>query len=72
MATVAFRPRAPQRIGARGSRYYAIGAVLTPCLPPTPVVAAPGAELSGMGDPVPPLFWFRDPEGGRLMVVDVP
>jgi catechol 2,3-dioxygenase-like lactoylglutathione lyase family enzyme len=25
-------------------------------------------EVSRMGDPVPPLFWFRDPEGNRLMV----
>jgi predicted enzyme related to lactoylglutathione lyase len=28
-------------------------------------------EVSHMGDPVPPLFWFRDPEGNRLMVVQV-
>lgn len=27
------------------------------------------AELSRMGDPVPPLFWLRDPEGNTLMVV---
>jgi catechol 2,3-dioxygenase-like lactoylglutathione lyase family enzyme len=26
------------------------------------------AEVSRMGDPVPPLFWFRDPEGNTLMV----
>jgi catechol 2,3-dioxygenase-like lactoylglutathione lyase family enzyme len=26
-------------------------------------------EVSRMGDPVPPLFWFRDPEGNSLMVV---
>jgi catechol 2,3-dioxygenase-like lactoylglutathione lyase family enzyme len=26
-------------------------------------------EVSRMGDPVPPLFWFRDPEGNTLMVV---
>ena len=26
-------------------------------------------EVSRMGDPVPPLFWFRDPEGNVLMVV---
>jgi catechol 2,3-dioxygenase-like lactoylglutathione lyase family enzyme len=25
-------------------------------------------EVSRMGDPVPPLFWFRDPEGNTLMV----
>jgi hypothetical protein len=22
-----------------------------------------------MGDPVPPMFWFRDPEGNVLLVV---
>ena len=26
-------------------------------------------EVSRMGDPVPPLFWFRDPEGNTLIVV---
>lgn len=25
-------------------------------------------EISRMGDPVPPLFWLRDPEGNTLMV----
>lgn len=25
-------------------------------------------EVSRMGDPVPPLFWLRDPEGNTLMV----
>ncbi len=28
------------------------------------------AEVSRMGDPVPPIFWFRDPEGNTLMVVE--
>lgn len=28
------------------------------------------AEVSRVGGPVPPLFWFRDPEGNRLMVVE--
>ena len=27
------------------------------------------AEISRMGDPVPPMFWLRDPEGNSLMVV---
>ena len=27
------------------------------------------AEISRMGDPVPPMFWFRDPEGNSLLVV---
>jgi len=22
-----------------------------------------------MGDPVPPMFWFRDPDGNTLLVV---
>lgn len=26
-------------------------------------------EVSRPGDPVPPMFWFRDPEGNTLMVV---
>jgi predicted enzyme related to lactoylglutathione lyase len=26
-------------------------------------------EVSRMGDPVPPMFWFRDPTGHTLMVV---
>jgi predicted enzyme related to lactoylglutathione lyase len=25
-------------------------------------------EVSRMGDPVPPLFWLRDPEGNSLMI----
>lgn len=29
------------------------------------------AEVSYMGDPVPPICWFRDPEGNRLMAVEV-
>jgi len=29
------------------------------------------AEVSRMGDPVPPICWFRDPEGNELMVVEV-
>jgi catechol 2,3-dioxygenase-like lactoylglutathione lyase family enzyme len=29
------------------------------------------AEVSRMGDPVPPMFWFRDPDGHTLMVVQV-
>jgi catechol 2,3-dioxygenase-like lactoylglutathione lyase family enzyme len=27
-------------------------------------------EVSRMGDPVPPMFWFRDPNGNTLMVVE--
>ena len=29
-------------------------------------------EVSRMGDPVPPLLWFRDPEQNVLMIVEVP
>ena len=28
------------------------------------------AEVSRMGEPVPPMFWFRDPTGHVLMVVE--
>ena len=27
------------------------------------------AQVQRMGDPVPPMFWLRDPEGNTLMVV---
>jgi len=26
-------------------------------------------EVARMGDPVPPMFWFRDPDGNTLLVV---
>lgn len=29
-------------------------------------------EVSRMGDPVPPMFWLRDPSGHSLMVVQQP
>jgi hypothetical protein len=29
------------------------------------------AEISRMGDPVPPMFWLRDPEGNTLLVVGI-
>jgi hypothetical protein len=28
-------------------------------------------EVSRMGDPIPPLFQFRDPDGNRFMVVQL-
>jgi catechol 2,3-dioxygenase-like lactoylglutathione lyase family enzyme len=27
-------------------------------------------EVARMGDPVPPMFWFRDPDGHTLMIVE--
>jgi catechol 2,3-dioxygenase-like lactoylglutathione lyase family enzyme len=30
------------------------------------------AEVARMGEPVPPMFWFRDPTGHTLMVVEQP
>ena len=27
-------------------------------------------EISRMGDPVPPMFWFRDADGNRLLIVE--
>ena len=29
------------------------------------------AEVSRMGEPIPPMFWLRDPEGNVLLVVEV-
>lgn len=29
------------------------------------------AQVARMGEPVPPMFWFRDPTGHTLMVVEV-
>jgi catechol 2,3-dioxygenase-like lactoylglutathione lyase family enzyme len=29
------------------------------------------AEISRMGDPVPPMFWLRDPEKNVLMIAEV-
>ena len=28
-------------------------------------------EVSRMGDPVPPMFWFRDPDANSLMIVEI-
>ena len=30
------------------------------------------AEVMRMGDPVPPMFWFRDPDGNTLLIVEQP
>jgi catechol 2,3-dioxygenase-like lactoylglutathione lyase family enzyme len=30
------------------------------------------AEVSRMGDPVPPMFWFRDQDGNTLLLVETP
>jgi catechol 2,3-dioxygenase-like lactoylglutathione lyase family enzyme len=27
-------------------------------------------EVSRMGDPIPPMFWFRDPDGNTLLIVE--
>jgi predicted enzyme related to lactoylglutathione lyase len=29
------------------------------------------AEIMRMGDPIPPMFWFRDPDANTLLVVEV-
>jgi hypothetical protein len=29
-------------------------------------------EVMRMGDPVPPMFWFRDPDANVLMIVETP
>jgi catechol 2,3-dioxygenase-like lactoylglutathione lyase family enzyme len=28
-------------------------------------------EVMRIGDPVPPMFWFRDPDGNTLLIVEV-
>jgi catechol 2,3-dioxygenase-like lactoylglutathione lyase family enzyme len=28
------------------------------------------AEVMRMGEPVPPMFWFRDPDGNTLLIVE--
>jgi len=30
------------------------------------------AEVMRMGEPVPPMFWFRDPAGNTLLIVEQP
>jgi hypothetical protein len=30
------------------------------------------AEISRMGDPIPPMFWLRDPDANVLMVAENP
>lgn len=30
------------------------------------------AEVMRMGEPVPPMFWFRDPDGNTLLIVEQP
>ncbi|HEY5318604.1 MAG TPA: VOC family protein [Solirubrobacteraceae bacterium] len=30
------------------------------------------AEIMRMGEPVPPMFWFRDPDGNTLLIVEQP
>ena len=28
------------------------------------------AEVARMGEPVPPMFWFRDPDANTLLIVE--
>jgi catechol 2,3-dioxygenase-like lactoylglutathione lyase family enzyme len=28
------------------------------------------AEIGRMGEPIPPMFWFRDPDGNSLLIVE--
>ncbi len=28
------------------------------------------AEIARMGEPIPPMFWFRDPDGNTLLIVE--
>ncbi len=44
-------------IGAAHARFHELGVDVD-------------AEVSRMGGPVPPMFWFRDPDGNTLLVVE--
>jgi catechol 2,3-dioxygenase-like lactoylglutathione lyase family enzyme len=69
--TIALAP--PPEGGATGNRETGIGLQTDDIDSVHAELKASGvdvdAEVSRMGDPVPPLFWLRDPEGNTLMVV---
>ena len=71
--TIALAPPPPQ--GETGNRQTGIGLQTDDIDGYHEELRAAGvdvdAEVSRMGDPVPPLFWLRDPEGNTLMVVEV-
>lgn len=71
VTTVALAPPAPG--GSTGNRETGIGLQTDDIDAYHAELKANGVdvddEVSRMGDPVPPLFWLRDPEGNSLMVV---
>ena len=68
-----YRPAGRQHIAGGAGQYAVVRAGERAFLDCDVVDEANGvdvdAEVSRMGDPVPPLFWLRDPEGNSLMVV---
>jgi catechol 2,3-dioxygenase-like lactoylglutathione lyase family enzyme len=67
---------APPREGETGARETGISLTTTDIDATHAELRGAGvdvdAEVSRMGDPVPPMFWFRDPDGHKLMVVELP
>ena len=71
--TIALAPPAPDGGGSTGKRETGISLQTDDIDSYHAELKAAGvdvdAEISRMGDPVPPMFWLRDPEGNTLMVV---
>ena len=68
---IALAPPRPARRQAEGDRHQPHAP--TTSTPPTPSCGRwrrRRRRVSRMGDPVPPMFWFRDPDGHSLMVVE--
>jgi len=72
VTTIALAPPPPGR--STGNRETGIGLQTEDIDPLHAELKAAGvdvdSEVSRMGDPVPPLFFLRDPEGNSLMVVE--
>jgi catechol 2,3-dioxygenase-like lactoylglutathione lyase family enzyme len=71
--TIALAPPPPDKPEATGNRETGISLYSTDIHGFHAELKAAGVdvddEVSEMGDPVPPMFWFRDMEGNTLLVV---
>jgi catechol 2,3-dioxygenase-like lactoylglutathione lyase family enzyme len=71
--TIALAPPPPDKPEAAGNRETGVTLLATDIHAMHEQLKAAGvdvdAEISEMGDPVPPMFWFRDMEGNSLLVV---
>jgi catechol 2,3-dioxygenase-like lactoylglutathione lyase family enzyme len=71
VATIAVVPPGPE--GSAGGRETGITLDTTDVDADQAYLKSKGVdvdEVSRMGDPVPPMFWFRDPEGNTLLIVE--